>query len=77
MTPNRVYKKLCKSPHTRNASQGIPDGGDFCFFSFLFRSYFRLPSRFFICFNFHPIMNLLLYLVLLFIFWGARTQSEY
>jgi len=36
MTPNRVYKKLCKSPHTRNASQGIPDGGDFVSFPFCF-----------------------------------------
>jgi len=43
MTPNRVYKKLCKSLHTRNASQGIPDGGHL--FLFLSDS-FLLPSSF-------------------------------
>ena len=31
MTPNRVYKKLRKSLHTRDASQGMPDGKNIFF----------------------------------------------
>jgi hypothetical protein len=47
MTPNRVYKKLCKNLQKRDASQGIPDGKNVSGHLFLFLSVsFLLPSSF-------------------------------